>query len=550
MSGLEWLVLLAPATPLAFAALAAFPVTRPWLPGLCLLAPVPALLAAVLVGEGVSPLTWLMLDAHVGLDPIGRTFLVLFALLYLVAAWHSFYYLRRDARRNAYATFFLLTMAGNFGVAVAQDVVTFYTGFGVMSFAAYGLIAHDRKAASHRAAGVYIGLVVVGELALFAGSLLAAAVSGAAFGPTFAPPALALALAGLGLAIKAGLLPVHFWLPLAHPAAPAPASAVLSGAMIKVGLLGALRFIPPDGLGTAGEFIVLLGCVTALYGVAVGVVQSDAKTLLGYSSISQMGLVAIGVGLTSGPVISDTAVAATLLFALHHGFAKAALFMGSVARPASFVGWPRRLRIAMLVLPAMALAGAPLTSGALAKGALKSLERGPSWLDLFLMLSSLGTALLMTRFLSLMAKAEGDEKPGVRAPWAVSVAFSIAFLWLWPPAAAWLGYSVSLKAITMSIGPVLVGILGGLALSRLIHPQKSIIPPGDVWCAVEGLWTRRSAERKRLYIRPRRASLPAQTMPLERLRGFERGRLTWSFLAVTVCVVGALLFAITTLGAG
>lgn len=539
-----WLILATILAPLAMAALGLVQAFRRWLPILCLVAPAPALAVALTSPEVTLHLPWIMLDARLTLDAVGRTFLTLFAVLYAISAWHSFFYLRRKERRDSYAAVFLLAMAGNFGVALAGDVVTFYAFFALMSFSAYGLVAHDREPASMRAAGVYIALVVFGELALFGGAVLSAAKTGVVFGTGFQPPPLGLALVGLAFAIKAGLVPTHFWLPLAHPAAPAPASAVLSGAMIKVGLLGALRFMPPEGLGAASDLLVLLGCATAIYGVAVGVLQTNPKTVLAYSSISQMGLIAVGVALATDASASDAAVAATLVFALHHGFAKAALFLGAAGRPRAFTGWRRKLRIVALILPAIALAGAPLTSGAIAKGALKALDVGPGWIDLFLSLSSLGTTLLMVRFVSLMLKQDGAEAPGTQLPWATAVAASASFVWLWPPAAAWLGHSISGKALLASLWPVLIGAAVALVIGRLIHPSgKPWIPPGDVLVLLERLrpsWagpaTRRASDAA--------AWAGRSDKSVEIADRAERATQTWSFGALLLALLGATLLAV------
>src|SRR5690606_19328303 len=96
---------------------------------------------------------------------------------------------------------------------------------------------------------------------------------------------LGLLVAGFGL--KMGLLPLHVWLPIAHPAAPMPASAVLSGAIVKAGVIGMIRFLPDDVLPGWGGMLLALGFATAFYGVAVGVTQRNPKTVLAYSTVSQ-----------------------------------------------------------------------------------------------------------------------------------------------------------------------------------------------------------------------------------------------------------------------
>jgi formate hydrogenlyase subunit 3/multisubunit Na+/H+ antiporter MnhD subunit len=182
-------------------------------------------------------------------------------------------------------------------------------------------------------------------------------------------------LAFFGFGVKAGVLPLHFWLPLAHPVAPVPASAVLSGAMIKAGLLGWLHFLP---LGHAefpgwGLFCIAAGMAAALGAVVVGCMQNDPKTLLAYSSVSQMGVMTLilGIGLTN-PGAWLAALPVLLLYALNHALAKGALFFGTgVAH--STGGGGRRWVMAGLALPALALAGAPWTGGSMTKYAIKDL---------------------------------------------------------------------------------------------------------------------------------------------------------------------------------
>src|SRR5690606_31512805 len=106
-----------------------------------------------------------------------------------------------------------------------------------------------------------------------------------------------------GFAVKIGVVPLHIWLPLAHPVAPVPASAILSGVLVKAGLLGALRTVPEEAFGSSGATTVLLalGLVTALYGVVAGLGQARLKTVLAYSTVSQMGLLFVALALALPP---------------------------------------------------------------------------------------------------------------------------------------------------------------------------------------------------------------------------------------------------------
>lgn len=543
----KWLILLAPLLPVLLAGLGAFRGTRRLLPALSVVGPLPALILALLAPEGVSlHLPWLLLGTSLGIDATARAFLLLFALLWIVASWHAAFYLRNDDRRCEFAIWFLLAMAGNIGTALAQDALSFYAAFAVMSFASYGLVVHDRQPKSLRAGRIYIALVVVGELALFAGILLSVAAVGDPFARSSALPSYALLPLAVGFAIKAGLIPLHYWLPLAHPAAPVPASAVLSGAMIKVGLLGALRFLPLPN-AEAGELLIGLGAVSAIFGVLIGILQTNPKALLAYSSISQMGLVAVGLGLAmtaSQANIAATAATATILFALHHGFAKAALFLGTASSPGAFRGAPRVLRLVALVLPAAALAGAPLTSGAIAKGALKSVEAGPAWVDLFLSVTSATTSLLLARFLALMWTKSGEEKSGTLAPWLLSVLLSALTLWLWPATAAFLGYGIGLASIASSLAPVLVGGCAGVAAAWLMRGVANpIVAPGDFIHGLSRVRIMRADLQSGLaQIRARiRATYTFQAEHSDfGIVAAERGLQVWRFGAAAAAVLGLM----------
>jgi formate hydrogenlyase subunit 3/multisubunit Na+/H+ antiporter MnhD subunit len=122
----------------------------------------------------------------------------------------------------------------------------------------------------------------------------------------------------LGFGLKAGLVPLHVWLPLAHPAAPMPASAVLSGAIVKAGIIGLIRFLPfGESLPGWGEVLAAMGLFTAFYGVAIGITQANPKTVLAYSSVSQMGVTVavLGLALAAGEA-GWTRLAA--FYAVHH----------------------------------------------------------------------------------------------------------------------------------------------------------------------------------------------------------------------------------------
>lgn len=451
---------------------------------------------------------WLLIGGHLGLDETGRPFLFLFAVLWLAAGLYTHGYLAKDTGKRRFWIFFLLTMSGNLGLPLVQGVLAYYVCFALMSFSAYGLVVHDGSALARKAGRVYLYLVMTGEIFLFVGFVLAvhaaeatmlSEVAGALAAAPYKNLIIGLLLAGFG--IKAGIVPLHVWLPLAHPAAPVPASAVLSGAMIKAGLLGLMRLLP---LGEAvlpgwSHLLLLLGLIMAFFGILVGILQVRAKTVLAYSSISQMGfpLIGLGIGLaqpTSWPLLAP----AVAFYAVHHGLAKGALFLGigmvAKAEAGRLVGrWPLLIG---LMLPALALSGAPLTSGAPAKEGLKPFigEAAPFWsasLPLLLALAAVGTTVIMARFLFVL-RFDGSQHRPTTAMWAG---------WLLTLAGVVLGAAAIIPGYADHIHtaaptwnqlwPVLVGatLAAVCWLSRAARSlaDKPLIPAGDLIPALEYL---------------------------------------------------------------
>ena len=475
---------------------APLPTLLPW-------APLPALLLATWAAPGASlQIPWLLLGMQFGLDATGRIFLLFSAILWLFAGLQARDQLADAVHGSRFAGLFLATMAGNLLLILAQDLAGFYLGYALMTFAAYGLIVHKGSAEARQAGRIYMVMAVLGEallllaflqLAQRADSLLItearAALAAAPAGGTL----VALLVAGFG--IKAGALLLHLWLPLAHPVAPVPASAVLSGVLIKAGLLGWLRFLPLGLAESPWGFVLLVaGLAAAFYGVALGLAQRAPKVILAYSSISQMGLMTLGVGLgLAYPEAWPLLLPAVTLFALHHALTKGALFLGL-----GLAGPGRHGVLAGLGLLAASLAGAPLLGGALAKQALKpGVLHSPweAWLLPLLALSSLATTLLMARLLWRLARS---DTPGWAAPpprafraWWLLVLLALTGAWWLPGLVA--PQEQSPAALWAATWPVLGGGLlawsAGRAWRRSGRPWPAL-PPGDLLWPLLRLGTR------------------------------------------------------------
>jgi len=476
-----------PVLPLAVAAGLFLPGTRRTALALAPWVPVTALVLVVGLYGRVVEMPWLLLGARIGVDALAAPLVLLAATAWTLAGWHARHHID-TAEQARFFLFWLLTWMGNLCVFITLDAASFYAAYATMTFAAYGLVVFNSRAEDFRAGGVYIIMAVAGEAMIIAALLML----GGGFGnvplePGTSPVARLpqahwvtwLFLAGF--AVKAGIVPLHMWLALAHPQAPVPASAVLSGVILKAGLMGWLRFLPfgADGFQVEGAALAVAGLFTAFYGAAVSLPQTRAKTVLAYSSISQMGLIACGVGVALAfPESAPALLAVAVLFALHHGLAKSALFL-SVDTAASH---PAMARIAMWV-PAVVLAGAPLTSGALAKLLFKSALPAPwGWLNPALLASSVATTLIMARFLVLAWPREPGDRSGHPLPWLALVLAGLGLPWLvavgMEPAATRLaqpGYLLE-AAWPLALGFAMV-VAALLWWPRHVRPR---LPEGDI----------------------------------------------------------------------
>ncbi len=396
----------------------------------------PALLLPIILPVGFElELPWMLLGVHLGYDDTARVFLIFSSILWLVASIYAFGYFDNKAEKTNFFSYFMLAMTGNFGLILAQDVLMFFTFFTLMSLASYGLVVHNRGVEALRAGRIYIILVIVAEVTLFAGFVMATLAAGSTefvdfrrLIPLSDSKDVIMALVFLGFGIKAGVIGLHVWLPLAHPVAPTPASAVLSGAMIAAGLLGWMRVMP---LGEAalpfwGAVMIIAGMVATFYAVFVGVLQRNAKTVLAYSSISSMGIMTMATGLgLIAPNNWPFILTAILVYVMQHGLAKGALFLGVglCAKPVVSRSL-RYLFIVALLIPVLTLAGAPLTSGLIAKHLLniqliEAASPWANWVQMLLPWSAIASSALLIRFLFLVwpqANDTSDSKAVLTTP--------------------------------------------------------------------------------------------------------------------------------------
>ncbi len=473
-------------------------------------APLPALFLT-LWGDSsvVADIDGVLLGLVLGVDDVRRPFLLLTACLWIAAAVYRLGYLRaekgREGRLLAFDLFFLAAMAGNLGLIVAFDVSGFYFFFALMTLSSFVLVIHDGDARASRAGRVYIILSILGEtmvlLGLFRGADAAESLVIADVASAIADDPLTIVLLFTGFAVKAGQVPLHVWLPLAHSAAPTPASAVLSGAMIKAGILGMVLFLPfgqdpaPDLAGP----IVSIGLFTALYGALTGLFQDHPKTVLAYSSLSQMGLMVAALGMAFAmPDHAPVLIGAATVYAVHHGFAKAALFFSVGVVERTPVGG-RLIALAAAALCGLSIAGAFPFGGGVTKAVLKDslgtdLPLSAAFVGL-LPLSALATSLLMIRFIILLRKKPGADGAGgvLWAPYLAMVACAQFLPWfLTVPALNGGQGDLAVKAAVSGTGPVLfaVGLAGvAMVVGRRAGLGLPRLPAGDILVPVAGLLT-------------------------------------------------------------
>ena len=429
------------------------------------------------------------------LDQPGGLLLFAAALVWLIVSLFALKEGQGRPNADRFAIAWLLTMAGSLGVFIAADLLTFYLVYALVSVPAYYLVAHDEEPATRRAGAVYMAFALLGEAVLLIAFVMLAA--GEPHGATqirdvvAALPAspwrdAALALIIVGFGMKIALVPLHGWMPLTYTAAPIPAAAVLSGAGVKAGVIGLIRFLP---LGATfpgwGEALVWVGFISAFYGVAIGVTQRDPKTMLAYSSVSQMGVIAaaLGMGLAGADQGAATNVA---FYAANHVLVKAALFL-TVGVAATLDGRARTLTLIVAALLGLSLAGLPLTGGALAKLALKD-QFGEAAAGIAAQLSAAATTALMLAFVMRLARWPAAERAGGSRGrvWSCAALAIAALLvpWLLFPAIGSPAEALEPAKLWDAVWPMLIGavVATGVWAAGDKLPR---IPAGDIVVAEE-----------------------------------------------------------------
>ena len=312
-----------------------------------------ALLANLIVTDQLAlGLPWL--EWHLRLDPLSGFFLVLLGTLVTATSLYGPSYPREYTHGEApqplppLGVFTATFVLGMQMLLLADDALVFMIFWEIMSLSGYFLVVYQHQHAANRHAaflylllahvGALVILLAFGVLAAFGGGLTFAQMRAAPLSPLWAT--LAFAFAFLGFGTKAGMVPLHVWLPDAHPVAPSHISALMSGVMLKMGIYGIIR-VSYDLIGEVrwewGVAMLIVGTASALLGVLYALMQHDLKRLLAYHSIENIGIILMGLGMSmiflgSGhPLLGTLGLVAALYHTLNHALFKGLLFLGAGA---------------------------------------------------------------------------------------------------------------------------------------------------------------------------------------------------------------------------
>lgn len=261
--------------------------------------------------------------------------------MWLGTTMFSVEYFKSYRNRNRYYLFMLITLGSTLGVLFSVDLITTFIMFEVMSFASYVMVIHDEKEKSIKAADTYIAVSLIGGMVMLIGIMLVSHHLGTTnfaeisqmmkdFTGDIKSIYIAAILMMVGFGSKAGMFPIHIWLPNAHPSAPAPASALLSGILTKTGIFGAAvistNLFLYDSIWGMG--ILIFGIITMFIGAFFALFSIDIKRTLAYSSVSQIGFILVGLAMAGILGTHNVlAIRGALLHMVNHSLIKLVLFM-------------------------------------------------------------------------------------------------------------------------------------------------------------------------------------------------------------------------------
>ncbi len=453
---------------------------------------------------------------HVIFD-LGRTEGMLFALIALfmwaMCALFSPEYLRNGEHKGRFYLFSIITLIATVGVFASGDLFTLFIFFEIMSFTSFVWVAHEQTGAAMRAAYTYVGISIIGGLVMLMGLFMY-------YTDYPASKYVSGGLMAFGFAVKAGVWPVHIWLPKAHPVAPAPASALLSGILTKTGIFGLLyvtvRIIGPDAAW--GNVLVSLGMITMLTGALLAMFSMDLKRTLACSSVSQIGIIVIGLGewaLIGEDEFGDAfggflSVTAAELHMVNHSMIKLILFLvaGTIYMNVHRLdlndlrgfGRHKPLLAACFLMGGLSLCGIPLTLGFTSKNAVHELiPAGTGWL--FNLGSGMTISYVLKLFVAIFVEKNEDDEvqasyDGLKKYWnpasMLAVVIPSAVLFVLGSVAMVrmpMGVMVYVEVlIPMAIGAILyLGVIRTLFMMKLPDGGRRYVNRWPAWLDLENL---------------------------------------------------------------
>lgn len=326
---------------------------------------------------------------HFTMDGFRAIYLVILTFMWMTALVFSTEYMAGHGNVLRYYLFTLLTLGATAGVFLAADLMTMFIFFEMMSLTSYVWVAQEETGEALRAAATYLAVAIVGGMVMLMGLFLLYHMTGTlAMGELREACAAVknrelLLVAGclmlFGFGAKAGMFPLHIWLPKAHPVAPAPASALLSGVLTKAGVFGMILLSGSvlSGEGTFGLIVLVLGVATMFTGALLGVLSVNIKRTFACSSVSQIGFIMTGLGMMNLTQENTLAVDGAFLHMVNHSLIKLVLFLlaGVVYKNLHTLdfneikgfGRGKPFFLAAYTAGALAIGGVPLFSGYVSK---------------------------------------------------------------------------------------------------------------------------------------------------------------------------------------
>lgn len=439
-----------------------------------------------------------------GCDRITLYFVLIMCVVCGCGALYARAYMAADPHACTHWLWYNVLSASMLVVVLARNAILFMLGWELMTLASFFLVMHDSDQASTRRAGwIYLVATHVGGACLLAMFVLLSHGTGNYDFATFAQAPLSAAhgtavfvLALVGFGVKAGFVPLHVWLPEAHPAAPSHVSAVMSGVMIKTGIYGLIRvmqFLPP--MDWWGNVLIGVGVCTGVYGVLFALAQHDVKRLLAYSSVENIGIIALGLGLCALgnahglETVAVLGMSGALLHVVNHALFKGLLFLdvGAVVHATQvrelglLGGLGKRMPVtgATFFLGATAIAGLPPLNGFLSEfliyaAAILAVVHGTPAVAVAAAAAALGLALIgglasacfanaygmifLGEPRSAAARAAHEARPAMQCACGLLAALCVvialgAALWLTP-------WSLLCTAQTAGARGILVSVIG------------------------------------------------------------------------------------------